>query len=104
MTQSPPILKITVPKSTFKSVPVSAIINFIKLKNLGKGDLNDKIAPYCKFLLCIDCPCYNTISADDACSIVTSLKLNYVSELLWTAFNEFVESAYSPSEHPELYV
>lgn len=104
MTQSQPTLKTTVPKSIFKSVPISVIVNFIKLKSMGKTDLDDEITPYCQLLQCINCPCYAASFIESACSIVVALNLNYMSEVPWTAFNEFVESTYSPSEHPELYV
>lgn len=104
MTLSQPILKTTVQKSTFKSVPISIIANFIKLKSLGKVDLNDETAPYCQLLQCVNCPCYAASSTESACSIVVALNLNYVSELPWSAFNEFVENTYSSTKHPELYV
>ena len=104
MTQSQPTSKTTALKSTFKSVPVSVIVNFIKLKSMGKTGLDDEITPYCQFLQCINCPCYTASSTESACSIVVALNLNYMSEVPWTTFNEFVEHTYSPSEHPELYV
>ena len=104
MTQSQPMLKTTVPKSTFKAVPILVISNFIKLKSLGKVDLNDAMSPYCQGLECIQCPCYDFISSDSACSIITALNLDYLSEVPWTEFNKFVENTYSLIKHPELYV
>ena len=104
MTQSPPILKTIVPKSTFKSVPISIIANFIKLKSLGKINLNNEATPYCQLLQCVNCPCYAASSTESACSIVVALNLNYISEVPWTAFNKFIEHTYSSTKHPELYI
>lgn len=104
MTLSQPILKTTVPKFAFKSVPISVIANFIKLKSLGKVDLNDVRSPYCQGLECVQCPCYDFISSDNSCSIITALNLNYLSEVPWIAFNKFVENVYSSVKHPELYI
>ena len=104
MTLSQPISKTTVQKSTFKSVPISVIANFIKLKSMNKTGLNDETTPYCQLLQCINCSCYAASSTESACSIVVALNLNYVSELPWTAFNKFVENTYSTTKHPELYV
>lgn len=104
MTQSQPTLKKTVPKSIFKSVPISVITNFIKLKNLGKVNLSNEATPYCQLLQCVNCPCYAASSTESACSIVVALNLNYVSEVPWTTFNEFVENIYSTTKHPELYI
>lgn len=104
MTLSQPTSKTTVPKSTFKSVPISVIANFIKLKSLDRVDLDDAMSPYCQGLECIQCPCYDFSSYDSACNIVTALNLSYLYEVPWTAFNEFVESTYSLIKHPELYI
>ena len=104
MTQSQPTLKTIVQKSTFKSVPILVIANFIKLKSLGKVDLNDVRSPYCQGLECVQCPCYDFISSDNSCSVITALNLDYLSEVPWTEFNKFVENTYSLIKHPELYV
>lgn len=104
MTLSQPILKTTVQKSTFKSIPISVIANFIKLKSLDKVDLNNARSPYCQGLECIQCPCYDTDSTENSCSVVTTLNLNYLSEVPWIAFNKFVENVYSSVKHPELYI
>lgn len=104
MTLSQPISKTTVPKSTFKSIPISVIANFIKLKSLDKVDLNDARSPYCQGLECVQCPCYDFISSDHSCSVITALNLDYLSEVPWTEFNKFVENTYSSTKHPELYV
>ena len=104
MTLSQPMPKTIVPKSTFEAVPISVIANFIKLKSLDRVDLNDAMYPYCQGLQCMQCPCYDFISSDSACSIVTALNLNYISEVPWTEFNKSVENTYSLSKHPELRV
>lgn len=104
MTLSQLMLKTTAPKFTFKAVPISVIANFIKLKSLGKVDLNNVRSPYCQGLECIQCPCYDFISSDNSCSIITALNLDYLSEVPWTAFNKFVENVYSSVKHPELYI